>query len=325
VFAAVLSAGLLAAAPAPTPPVVEALAPIVYLHPEERYLPTSADAFIALSELKWNHDGGCPDERLAPLAKIVPASLARRDGRYDARKAAPAYRRCGRSGRTYAPADFTRPLDDRNATGAEGFFMRYTGSASGVAAGPWPVDYEYVPGRYVAYWLFYAQSQPVKVGEGVIQRVVSSRWLDTLGTHQGDWEHVTIRLSGDEPVEMAFYSHGSPRVVPWSAVEKDAGRPVVYSAQGSHASYPAPSSERGERRCFRNLGCIVDPTGRGRRWDTRLQLGDVRAKPWYGYGGAWGALGSWYRAEGVAGRRRETAGPLGPSLWKTEVAPAAWR
>ena len=320
-----LASGPAAVSPAAPPPVVEALAPIVYLHPQERYLPGAPDAFVALSELKWNHDGGCPDEGLAGLGKIVPASLGRRDGRYRARRSGPLYLRCARSGKTFVPPDFTRPLDDRNATGAEGFFLRYAGPATGAPNGPWPVHYEYVPGRYVAYWFFYAQSQPVKVGEGVIERVVSSRWLDTLGTHQGDWEHVTIRLDGEQPVEVAFYSHGSPRIVPWSAVEKDAGRPVVYAAQGSHASYAAPSSERGERRCFRNLGCIVDPTGRGRRWDSREALADAKAQPWFGFGGGWGSLGQWYRAEGVVGRRRETAGPLGPSPWKTEVAPDAWR
>src|SRR5918996_2693878 len=111
--AAFLAAATFAAAPTPTPPVVEALAPVVYLHPAERFRPMSPDAFIALSELKWSHDGGCPDEGLASLAKIVPASLGHADGRYGARKAGPTYRRCARSGKTYAPPDFTRPLDDR--------------------------------------------------------------------------------------------------------------------------------------------------------------------------------------------------------------------
>jgi hypothetical protein len=325
VIAVTLAALSLAAAPAAAPPVVEALAPVVYLHPQERFLPMSPDQFVTLSELKWNHDGGCPDETLASLGKVVPTALGHREGRYGARKAGPTYRRCARSGPTYAPPDFTRPLDDRNVTGGEGFFLRYAGPAAGTTAGPWPVHYEYVPGRYVAYWFFFAQSQPVKVGDGVISRVVSSRWLDTLGTHQGDWEHVTIRLRGDEPVEVAFYSHGSPRILQWSEVEQDGGRPVVYAAQGSHASYAAPSTERGERRCFRNLGCIVDPTGRGRRWETSTMLADAHTRPWFGFGGAWGSLGRWYRAEGVVGRRRETAGPLGPSPWKTEVAPTAWR
>ena len=72
------------------------------------------------------------NERLASLGRIVPSSLGRKDDRYGARKAAPAYRRCSRSGQTFAPADFTRPLDDRSATGAEGFFLRYTGPAAPV-------------------------------------------------------------------------------------------------------------------------------------------------------------------------------------------------
>ena len=228
-----LGSGSAAVSPVAPPPVVEALADRVPA--PAGAVPAGRPGRVrrALRARKWNHDGGCPDERLAGLGKILPASLGRRDGRYGARLAGPLYRRCARSGKMFAPPDFTRPLDDRNATGAEGFFLRYTGLATGAPNGPWPAHYEYVPGRYVAYWFFYAQSQPVKVGEGVIERVVSSRWLDTLGTHQGDWEHVTIRLDGEQPVEVAFYPHGSPRIVPWSAVEKDAGRPVVYAAQVS--------------------------------------------------------------------------------------------
>ena len=315
----------LAAAAAP-PPVVTDLAPVVYLHGQEQLLPTDPDRFVALSELKWNHDGGCSDDRLARVGRIAPASLARGDGRYRGRKAKSLRSSCSRTGRTYAPPEFTRPLDDRNTTGAEGFFLRYTGPAAGTASGPWPVLYEYVPGKYVAYWLFYAQSRPVKVASSVIRRVGASRFLDTVGGHQGDWEHVTIRLDAiEQPLEVAFYSHGAPRIRPWTEVEQEDGRPVVYVARGSHASYAAANTANGDRRCFPAIGCFVDPTEKGRRWETWRVLSDVRAKPWYGFGGAWGSLGQWYRAEGVIGRRRETSGPLGPSRWKTEVAPAAWR
>lgn len=319
---AVASAGG-AGAGTPSPPLWAALAPVVYLHGGEQFLPVDPDGFVSGSELRWNHDGGCPDERLAGSGDVEPASLGRRDGRYSARRTRPAYRGCVRHGPRYAPTALTRPFDDRSETGAEGFFLAYGGSPHGELGGSWPVLYEHVPGRYLAYWFFYARSSPVKAT--VADRVRASRWVDTLGRHQGDWEHVTIRLRGTEPVAVAFYSHGSPRILPWSAVEREGGRLVVYSAQGSHASYSAPSSERGERRCIRNVGCLVDRTERSpRRWETWRLLSDARAKPWYGFGGAWGSIGPWYRAEGVVGRRRETAGPLGPSRWKRELAPAGW-
>ena len=303
------------------------LAPVVYLHSADALRPADPARFVALSELKWNHDEGCRDARFAAVGRVAVASLGGADARYTGRTARSLRRRCARAGPTYGAADFTRPLDDRSATGDEGFFLRHTGSREGTVTRPWPAFYEYVPGRYVAYWFFYAASNPVKAPSTVLEKLRASRLIDTLGGHQGDWEHITIRLDGrDRPTAVAFYSHGAPRVVRWADLEREDGRPVVYAAQGSHASYPAASGAGGsDRRCFRGLGCFVDPTERGLRWETREQLADVREQPWYGFGGAWGGLGAWYRAEGVVGRRRATSGPLGPSRWKTEVAPAAWK
>ena len=313
------------AVPAATPGVVAALAPVVYLHSSETSFPHDPDRFVLDSELRWNHDGGCPDERLAGRGAIVHASLGHRDGRYRARKADNALRRCRRVGRTFEPADHTRPFDDGSATGQEGFFLRHLGPPGGTRVGPWPVLHEHVPGKWIVYWFFYARSAPVKVTVPVPTKL-ASRWIDTLGRHEGDWEHIAVRLRGETPVEVAFYSHGRARVVPWASVRKEGGRPVVFVAQGSHASYAAPSSVRGERRCFAGIGCIVDRTERSsRRWEAWRLLGDARAKPWYGFGGAWGRVGGWYRAEGAVGFRRDTSGPLGPSRWKGGIVPAGWR
>jgi hypothetical protein len=63
-----------------------------------------------------------------------------------------------------------------------------------------------------------------------------------LGDHVGDWEHVTVRFQGGLPQQMWFSQHSSGSAFSFSAVRKFNGgsRPVVYSANGTHANYPTP-------------------------------------------------------------------------------------
>jgi hypothetical protein len=59
-----------------------------------------------------------------------------------------------------------------------------------------------------------------------------------LGTHEGDWEMVQLRLDDGGHPDVALYAqhrYGEERA--WDRVETLAGRPVVYVARGSHASY----------------------------------------------------------------------------------------
>jgi hypothetical protein len=59
-----------------------------------------------------------------------------------------------------------------------------------------------------------------------------------FGKHEGDWEMVQVGLGkGDQPEVATYAQHtgGEPR--PWRKVELRQGRPVVYVASLSHASY----------------------------------------------------------------------------------------
>ena len=61
--------------------------------------------------------------------------------------------------------------------------------------------------------------------------------------HQGDWEHVTVRLTPDEQkiVGVNFTGHGKVDFVPFyelSYADEAHKRIIVYSALNSHASYP---------------------------------------------------------------------------------------
>lgn len=124
--------------------------------------------------------------------------------------------------------------------------------------------------------------------------------------HQGDWESLSLELDPadllGQPRGLVLFQHGKPSPVAWKDVEKVEGntRVRVYSAWGSHATLASPSHPA--------TGDCCHP---GQRWSTWTASGvrdvnDLAQVKWYGFGGAWGAVGS----------TGDLTGPLGPSLWK---------
>jgi hypothetical protein len=166
-------------------------------------------------------------------------------------------------------------------------------------------------GERITYWFFYGLSQPP--GPDLFtNRVV----------HEGDWERISVLLrhAGADtyvPDSVLYHYHDSKRNLPWYAVKRVgaggpelATHPVVFSAVGSHASYPRAGRYEnvfrfaGRRRFAVSdeaIGCPKCP-----QWQTWELLEDARSQPWYGFGGAWGEVG------GIGG----TTGPLGPSRYK---------
>jgi len=117
--------------------------------------------------------------------------------------------------------------------------------------------------------------------------------------HEGDWERITVYLgAGGEAVGAAYYQHHGAQPLKWRELELAEGRPVVYSAQGSHASLPHTKD-------------LLDAAdAKGRVWRTWENLEDVH-QSWFGFGGGWGRLGP------IA----DATGPLGPSRWKRAWEP----
>src|SRR5690606_12007506 len=75
----------------------------------------------------------------------------------------------------------------------------------------------------IQYWFFYPYND----------------WVASVN-HEADWEHITVVASGDGTLRGVWYANHNggdwyePGEVPLTAE----GRPVVYVADGSHASYP---------------------------------------------------------------------------------------
>jgi hypothetical protein len=131
---------------------------------------------------------------------------------------------------------------------------------------------------WLQYWLFYpGQDQ--------------DRGILRTGRHAGDWELVQYRLnSRAAPIEAVYAQHSAAERCAWQTVRQRGGRPVVYAARGSHASYlrpgtrdrmwPDPNDEADGR------GQLVKPrlvrirrgTPRWMRWPGRW--GGARARWW---------------------------------------------
>jgi hypothetical protein len=288
VTAAAVAALVIGAAPArgaeaAAPDPVQRYAPLVFLHPDDNDRPMNAESFIRNSSLRWHHDSGCRDHQIAARGDVGQRRLGRGGYRHQLTDLL-----CRHHGTRFRSNQYTRPRDD-NVAGGEGFFLDLDNTARGGAGTSARVYYDFVSQQFVTYWFLYGFNDAPA----------------SLTDHEGDWEQVTVRLNGsNHATDVAFYRHGGACRLPWSEVRKTAaGHPVAFSARGTHASYPRAGS-------FNNG---IDQTARGPRWRTWRHLRDVRARPWYGYGGGWGEVGE----------NADSTGPLGPSSFK-ERAPQSW-
>jgi hypothetical protein len=85
-------------------------------------------------------------------------------------------------------------------------------------------------GEWLQYWLFYpGQDQ--------------DRGIVRTGRHAGDWEMVQYRVEdGGRIAEAVYAQHSGGERCRGAALQMRDGRPVVYVAHGSHASYARPGT-----------------------------------------------------------------------------------
>ena len=171
-----------------------------------------------------------------------------------------------------------------------------------------------------------------------------------FGNHVGDWEHTLIRFKDGKPESVFVSEHNFGGAYTWHAIEKYlpnpdgsgtmigtwsnetaaklAMRPVVYSADGSHAMYPTP----GIHPYVLPWGLLHDESDRGPLWDPALNAHsytwDLESKTlrsstldpkapteWFHFAGHWGD--KYYplsdpRQYRFAGQYHYVNGPTGP-------------
>ena len=301
-------------------------APYVWLHSSEAAFPDSASQFISESRLRWSH-WNCRDHAVENPDGSDASYDAIDQSRLGEGAGSNAYSHtgnlvqgsvCVHGTRDYLANEFTRPRDskpERVTNGAEGMFLDLKNSEhkGNPTLADDPVYYNYLPQHYVVYWFFYPYN--------------NFSFHSFPEKHEGDWERIVVRLdAGNHATQVAFYRHGcEPTIVDWPNLQngsegslENGTHPVVYSGLGSHASYPTPGENGGGSTCQP----FPDQTDEGTPWSTWLNVQDVFAQQWYGFGGAWGEVGNDLRIPGIPGDM--TTGPLGPSSFRGSGAPDGW-
>jgi hypothetical protein len=314
--------------PGPTLPlsVIQQYAPLVYLHSDEQYHPAGPEAFLIRSELRWRLGKRSRSSRIVGRASIQAARLGKNCG--------PQAFGCYRGPGDFSSSQFTRPHDNASQRPAglglkAGFYLSPPeDTRAGDQTPPLrtPLYYETsgVKKTRITYWFFYGYSQPEIVKLPRIFRKLTKRVRNAV-SHEGDWENIDVILSSDQkPEAVLFYGHGKPKRKAWPEVCKFAGRevcgtaavghPIVFSAKGTHASYPNAGKTKvcSKKKILGIRPCSPDRRDKGDQWRTwTVPIADAAAQPWYGFGGAWGdATGS-----------KDTTGPLGPSAYKPLTDP----
>ena len=202
---------------------------------------------------------------------------------------------------TYTSAQLTAPSQSAGAVRPAHWGFYYDldnatlrGTPPDASKGP-PVLVEYRPGRYIVYWLFFDNNP--RAGD----------------THEGDWEHVVVRLDlFGNALAIAYYTHRcAPKIRTWKQLGDareliEDTHPRVYVALYGHGTW-----ERSGTTVVACLKGFYDQRGEGIVWNTwRVSpLVDATTQPWYGLGVAWGDRG----------------GPLGPGPVKLAGAvPRGW-
>ncbi|CAG7920773.1 unnamed protein product [Penicillium olsonii] len=151
-----------------------------------------------------------------------------------------------------------------------------------------------------------------------------------FGNHVGDWEHCLMRFHNGIPKALFFSAHQGGEAYSYEAVEKIGQRPVIYSAEGSHAMY----ATTGVHEYILPWGLLHDVTDRGPLWDPLLNsqtytydfdsqnlrastLNPSAPTEWFHFRGKWGdkfySLGD-ERQYRFAGQYHYVNGPLGPKF-----------
>ncbi|WP_368239180.1 Vps62-related protein [Candidatus Uabimicrobium amorphum] len=109
----------------------------------------------------------------------------------------------------------------------------------------------------IQYWFFYPYN-----GSGTLTIFGEIVPVSLFGAHQGDWEHITVRVHNTtRKVKAVYFSQhaGGEWIFDLNKITWRDGRPVVFSSKHGHASYPKVGLNK---QAFLDVG-LVNKTNRG--------------------------------------------------------------
>ncbi|CCF59409.1 hypothetical protein KAFR_0G03760 [Kazachstania africana CBS 2517] len=120
-----------------------------------------------------------------------------------------------------------------------------------------------------AFWFFFYafNNGPTVLGNGP--------W----GSHLGDWEHCVVRFFNGQPKAIYMSQHSTGSAYDFNALEKFNGRPLVFSAKGTHGNYASPGrfSHDIPYIAFKPLNDVTD---RGPLWDPTSKVYSYKFNPY---------------------------------------------
>ncbi|MCB1036003.1 MAG: Vps62-related protein, partial [Acidobacteria bacterium] len=245
--------------------LLERFAPIVHLHPDDEFRPSSVDFYLPQVRMRYHRDIFL-DHQALDYGEVTTANIAHQS--YDGVS----------SGYGTSGADtnwFLEALHESRGGQAPAVVPCY-GHARKAPGGETGIDLQ--------YWFFYPFNGDI-TGTG-----------GALGAeHEGDWEHVTIWVDDAGTTRLQTYMSRHRNEGEWYEdyeLEISGEQVHVYSAIDSHASYPA--ADEGQRP-----GLPDDHTaGGGPVWNCRtagggtINMGELLhsfpGNEWLDYSGRWG-------------------------------------
>jgi hypothetical protein len=112
---------------------------------------------------------------------------------------------------------------------------------------------------FITYWFFYGYQ---------------STCLPGLGSHDSDWERVTVRVAQGQLRDVVYWQHNGRYTRRADDIRLDDGHPVVYSGKNSHGSYHDAGGSGG----CRYFADYRNPGSRNLRWQTAGHLQPLAAR-----------------------------------------------
>lgn len=280
---------------------ITAYAPTVFMHPDEKYKPGSAQEFIDRSQLvHWRPNCSGREPKYLAAGRDARSEggvkqrllrtkwLAGKGGSYSGPKLKKVLGKCpsrGTAKANGAPREYRLRHNDKWKN-SSGFYLNLLNEKAWRKGDPSSarVYYTYKREHYIAYWIFWPYN----------------KWTGSRVTeiHEGDWEHIVVRI-GDNNLasRAAFYQHncGAVQNLAWAVTPRDtpgSTHPALFAALGGHASYSRDPADVGANQSVDNCSVPLvgnDRIGEGsawRPWEGKLR--SAKLQPWWGFGGAWG-------------------------------------
>ncbi|MEZ4449728.1 MAG: Vps62-related protein [Nannocystaceae bacterium] len=247
--------------------VIKKFAPILYFHPNESYLMSSVEWFLAQATL---YVGG--------VAQSTP-----QDGLAN-----------------HLPSD---PNLDPNTVWLDAPNSARGGNLATAEA---LIRVKHLPGNAftdLQFWFFYPYNG---AGTAKAFPVDDSISLDPLGEHGGDWEHITLRIENRDlslhSVYLSQHSGGVWLMNPSQELEWVNGRMVIYASRNGHAAYAHAGNNLSNSKKYWEIAefGLRNDTARGPSLDCAahyriistdyLPASQYPEPAWLSYRGRWGAV-----------------------------------